>query len=53
MTSHGKPVAMIEPAETTSRGEIAARRSLLERLSKQPALNLSRWTRDELYEDPT
>ncbi|HUO14037.1 MAG TPA: type II toxin-antitoxin system prevent-host-death family antitoxin [Verrucomicrobiae bacterium] len=52
VTSHGKPVATIEPAETTSRAEIAARRSLLERLSKQPALNNGRWTRDELYEDP-
>ena len=52
MTSHGKPVATIEPAETTSRAEIAARRSLLERLSNQPVLNLGRWTRDELYEDP-
>jgi prevent-host-death family protein len=53
VTSHGKPVATIEPAKTTSRAEIAARRSLLERLGNQPALNLGRWTRDELYEDPS
>ena len=51
VTSHGKPVAKIEPAETTSRAEIAARRSLLDRLRSQPVLNIGRWTRDELYED--
>ena len=52
VTSHGKPVARIEPVETISRAEIAARRSLFERLSSQPALDLGRRTRDELYEDP-
>lgn len=51
VTSHGKPVAKIEPAETTSRAEMAARRSLMDRLRKQPVLNIGRWTRDELYED--
>lgn len=51
VTSHGKPVAKIEPAEAPSRAEVAAHQSLLERLRKQPARNAGRWTRDELYED--
>ena len=51
VTSHGKPVARIEPAETSSRADLAARQALLDRLRKQPARNAGRWTRDELYED--
>ena len=51
VTSHGKPVARIEPAETSSRADLAARQVLLDRLRKQPARNAGRWTRDELYED--
>lgn len=51
VTSHGKPVARIEPAEASSRADLAARQALLDRLRKQPARNAARWTRDELYED--
>lgn len=51
VTSHGKPVAKIEPAEVSNRAERAARRTLFERLRRQPALNAGRWKRDELYED--
>jgi len=51
VTSHGRPIAKIEPAERPSRAELAARQALIERLRKQPAKNRAGWTRDELYED--
>ena len=50
VTSHGKPVARIIPAEeqpTLSR----ARAALLARLEKEPIVEVGRWTRAELYED--
>jgi prevent-host-death family protein len=54
VTSHGRPVAKLVPAdqsdETTRRFRKAAKRALLERLAKQPALNAGAWTRDELYD---
>jgi hypothetical protein len=28
----------------------AAKRALLERVAKQPAMNIGKWTRDELYD---
>ena len=55
VTSHGKPVAKLVPADSESSKADAARDALLERLRTQklpkganPDL---RWTRDELYED--
>jgi prevent-host-death family protein len=48
ITAHGRPVARIVPAETDKRE--AARKRLLERLQKQPALRLGRWTREDLYD---
>jgi prevent-host-death family protein len=48
VTSHGKPVARIAPVQET-RSEQAKDR-LLRRLRAQPARNIGRWTRDELYE---
>lgn len=54
VTSHGRPVAKLVPAdrenETMRRFRKAAKRALLERLAKQPALNAGPWTRDELYD---
>jgi prevent-host-death family protein len=50
VTSHGMPVARLSPV-TSDRGRAAAKQALLERLSKQPAVHIERWTRDELYED--
>ena len=54
VTSHGRPVAKLVPAdqsdEITRRMRRAARRALFERLEKQPALNLGPWRRDEAYE---
>jgi prevent-host-death family protein len=52
VTSHGRPVAKLVPAdqhdELTRRH--AAREALLERIAKQPTMNIGKWTRDELYE---
>ncbi|MCO5121737.1 MAG: type II toxin-antitoxin system prevent-host-death family antitoxin [Burkholderiaceae bacterium] len=51
VTSHGRPVARIVPAD--ERGSLAggARVALLARLERQPVVEAGRWTRDELYED--
>jgi prevent-host-death family protein len=55
VTSHGKPVAKLVPAEQDARSANAARSILLSRLRKQKPLRGAaarhRWTRDELYED--
>ncbi|HXY57404.1 MAG TPA: type II toxin-antitoxin system prevent-host-death family antitoxin [Methylocystis sp.] len=51
VTSHGKPVARLVPAQGH---EIQARRAwtdLIARLEQQPVANAGRWSRDELYED--
>jgi prevent-host-death family protein len=54
VTSHGRPVAKLVPAnqrdEVARRVRRTARRTLFERLEKQPALNLGPWSRDEAYE---
>jgi prevent-host-death family protein len=51
VTSHGKPVARILPADTQEETTSGARSALLSRLAKQPVVNAGRWSRDELYED--
>ncbi|OJU31400.1 MAG: prevent-host-death protein [Alphaproteobacteria bacterium 64-6] len=51
VTSHGKPVARILPADTQEETRSGARSALLSRLAKQPVVNAGRWSRDELYED--
>jgi prevent-host-death family protein len=51
VTSHGKPVARLIPAETHARTLVSARHSLLARLEQQPVIEAGHWTRDELYED--
>ena len=54
VTAHGRPVARLVPAEEGEAAERALRRAafraLMERVKSQPALNVGRWTRDELYE---
>ena len=50
VTSHGTPIARIIPA-TQEAGTAAARTALLERLSREPVIDVGRWTREELYED--
>ena len=51
VTSHGKPVARLIPAEGRDEVTKSAREALLSRLERQPVVNAPRWTRDELYED--
>jgi prevent-host-death family protein len=52
VTSDGEPIATLAPASRRSKAEFeAARKRLFDRLDSQPALNLPRWTRDELYDD--
>lgn len=51
VTSHGKPVARIVPAEQSESTATSARATLLARLEKQEVVNSGRWTRDELYEN--
>jgi prevent-host-death family protein len=51
VTSHGRPVAHIVPADRQERVATGARGSLLSRLERQPVIDIGRWTRDELYED--
>jgi prevent-host-death family protein len=54
VTSHGRPVAKLVPAnageDVERRLRRAARKMLFERLAGQPALNAGPWTREELYE---
>jgi prevent-host-death family protein len=54
VTAHGRPLARIIPAdsddEATLRMRRAARRALFARLERQPAIDIGKWTRDELYE---
>lgn len=51
VTSHGKPVARIVPAERDDRLAERARELLFERLRSQRAIDIGPWTRDELYDD--
>lgn len=51
VTSHGRPVARIVPADKRESVVSGARATLLSRLERQPVVNAGRWTRDELYDD--
>jgi prevent-host-death family protein len=51
VTSHGKPIARIIPADEPDTAAEGARLALLTRLRNQPAIDVGRWTRDEIYED--
>jgi prevent-host-death family protein len=51
VTSHGRPVARIVPADKHESVVSGARAALLARLERQPVVNAGRWTRDALYED--
>jgi prevent-host-death family protein len=54
ITSHGWPIARLVPAAEGDTEERRVReaslRALLERMAKQPVIDIGRWTRDELYE---
>jgi prevent-host-death family protein len=48
VTSHGRPIARIIPAEPMDRD--AAKERLLEHLRSQPVMNMGPWRREELYD---
>jgi prevent-host-death family protein len=50
IVSRGTPVAKISPVDVKS-GKMAAKKSLLLRLSGQAASGRRGWTRDELYSE--
>jgi prevent-host-death family protein len=49
VTSHGRPVARIEPIAKSRTSK--AKAALLAHLETLPVKNIGRWTRDELYDD--
>jgi prevent-host-death family protein len=49
VTHHGRPVARIVPARPQDRPRAGARAILLARLCAQPAIDVGRWTREELH----
>ena len=49
VTSHGRPVARIEPLNDGHDAD-RARGALLRRLRLQKAIDIGPWTRDELYD---
>jgi len=51
VTNHGKPVARITPVVEDERAAEGARAALFARLRAGRAVNVGRWTRDELYDD--
>ncbi|HXN48559.1 MAG TPA: type II toxin-antitoxin system prevent-host-death family antitoxin [Bryobacteraceae bacterium] len=53
VTSHGKPVAKISPVADDERAAEGARSALIARLRRERVVNAGRWTRDELYDDPS
>jgi prevent-host-death family protein len=52
ITSHGRPVAKLMPADARDTVRDAAKRALLARLRTQRGgTRIGRWTRDELYDE--
>jgi prevent-host-death family protein len=51
VVSRGRPVAIIAPVRGSGRERQSAKRTLLERLRRQPVAGVRCWTRDELYEN--
>lgn len=50
LIQNGRPIARIEPVEGgKSRRVTPARTKLLHRLTKQRAIEIGRWTREDLY----
>lgn len=50
VTAHGKPIARLIPCDQADLSRETARSALLQRLQSQPATDIGRWRRDELYE---
>ena len=51
VTCYGKAVGKIMPVQKNGRVTRGARAALVKRLRSEPGLKVSRWSRDELYED--
>lgn len=51
VTSHGRAVARIVPANDEETASGSARAALLARLESQSPVKTVSWTRDELYDD--
>lgn len=51
VTVHGRAVARVVPANDEANVGPGARALLFDRLEKQAAGQVGRWSRDELYED--
>jgi prevent-host-death family protein len=51
VTSHGRAVARIVPAENAGGVTRRARAKLLKRLRSETVVTVGHWSRDELYED--
>lgn len=51
VTSHGRAVAKIVPAQRDEGVTRGAKAALLKRLRSEPVGTIGRWSRDELYED--
>jgi prevent-host-death family protein len=50
VTSHGRPVARIAPAQERRTVLASARKALLNRLRGEAVVKVGRWKRDDLYE---
>jgi antitoxin (DNA-binding transcriptional repressor) of toxin-antitoxin stability system len=48
--SRGKPVAVISAANAEEASKLFSRKTLIERLNRQPASGTRNWTRNDLYE---
>lgn len=51
VTSRGRPVARIVPAASHGGTATRLRAALVQRLERQPVVDVGRLSRDELYED--
>ncbi len=49
VTSHGRPVARIQPVDKAADAE-SAKSLLFKRLREQKVIDIGPWTRDELYD---
>lgn len=51
VTSQGRAVARIVPADEVPHAGIGARAALLDRLGRQAVKDIGQWSRDQFYED--
>ena len=50
VTSHGRPVARLVPADSETADRAALIKSMIDTANARPVMNLGKWTREELYE---